>query len=181
VSTGESTSTGDFPNDDCWIFSKRCKVKHAPSLLGIRGRVFDRRQSNDDAESGFDVRGKVHIISLTADPRLIDWEQMDMIADGYSPEFLEILGEFLAEIPVMLESLAGLESSGDLDKASKVAHQIKGSAANFGFLAVSSAAAEIESLTKSGSRENVGSLIGRAENDFGLSVVELREKRAGQV
>ena len=116
-----------------------------------------------------------------ADPRLIDWEQMDMIADGYSPEFLEILGEFLAEIPVMLESLAGLESSGDLDKASKVAHQIKGSAANFGFLAVSSAAAEIESLTKSGSRENVGSLIGRAENDFGLSVVELRDKRAGQV
>lgn len=30
----------------------------------------------------------------------IDWEQLDMIADGFTPDFVEIYREYLAEIPV---------------------------------------------------------------------------------
>jgi len=104
-----------------------------------------------------------------------------MIADGYPPEFVEILREFVAEIPPMLDSLVALEGTKDMEKIGRVAHQIKGSAANFGFRGVSSAAAEIEMLAKRGSWENGSTLIAQAQRDFGISMDELRDKRGIEI
>lgn len=108
---------------------------------------------------------------------LIDWEQMDMIADGYTPDFVDIFREFAAEIPVLLGQLEGLAGQGDCEAIARLAHQIKGSSANFGFKQLSGAAAEIESRAKGGSAEGLEGLLERARTGFGNALAELRTQR----
>lgn len=108
----------------------------------------------------------------------VDWEQMDMIADGYPPEFIEIFREFAAEIPGLLDSLAEAHRSGDSQLAGRIAHQVKGSAANFGFSGLSASAAAVETLAKTGSFAGFDSLLNQARNDFDDALNEVREKRS---
>lgn len=81
---------------------------------------------------------------------LIDWEQLDMIADGYTEDFVEIYREFLAEIPLVVEEISQAIVVSDSTQVARKAHQLKGASANFGFLAVSSLSATLESEAKSG-------------------------------
>jgi len=111
----------------------------------------------------------------------IDWEQMDMIADGYSAEFLEILNEFASEMPALLANLQTACATGECDEVIKVAHQIKGSAANFGFRSVSTAAAEIESRAKAGSLDGCVEQLALAQTAFSASLDELRASRGVSV
>jgi HPt (histidine-containing phosphotransfer) domain-containing protein len=113
-----------------------------------------------------------------SEPRVtVDWEQMDMIADGYPPEFIDIFREFAAEIPGLLESLAEAHRCGDSQLARRIAHQVKGSAANFGFSGLSTSAAVIETLAKTGSFDRFDSLLSQARSDFDDAMNEVREKR----
>jgi len=87
----------------------------------------------------------------------IDWEQLDMIADGYPPDFVEIYRVFELDFPSILVKLDSALAAGDAVAASRAAHQAKGSAANFGFIEFSSGMAQIEQSAK------LGALAGLAE------------------
>lgn len=108
---------------------------------------------------------------------LIDWEQLDMIADGFTPDFVEIYVEYLAEIPVLIKELQSKIAANDTVNASKVAHQIKGSSANFGFIGVSHPVAQIEANAKAGSLANAATLASEAALNFDAAVVEVKSKR----
>lgn len=108
---------------------------------------------------------------------VIDWEQLDMIGDGFTPDFVEIYHEYLAEIPGLFASLREKIAQGDAAQASKVAHQIKGSSANFGFIGVSQPVAAIEMDAKGGSLASAPGLLFQAENGFKTAAAEVKAKR----
>lgn len=113
---------------------------------------------------------------MTSD--LIDWEQLDMIADGFTPDFVEIYQEYLAEIPDLLANLRQAVLAEDAPISARLAHQIKGSSANFGFIAVSLPAATLEQEAKGGSLARGLDLVGEAENGFQAAMAEVKA-RAG--
>ena len=114
---------------------------------------------------------------MTDKLQVIDWKQMDMIADGYTLDFVEICREFSGEIPGLFATLADVCKANDIAKAARVAHQIKGSAANFGFVGVSVPMAALEAVAKSGSLEGFSDLLERARANFDQARAELLERR----
>lgn len=107
----------------------------------------------------------------------VDWEQLDMIADGFTPDFLEIYQEYLAEIPVLLADLRQKIAGGDATQVARSAHQIKGSSANFGFVGVSAPMATLEQEAKAGSIANATAYLEQAEEGFKNGLAEVKEKR----
>ncbi len=97
-----------------------------------------------------------------------------MIADGYTPEFLEILREFATELPALIDALSAAGEANDLAEVARVAHQIKGSAANFGFRAVSAMAASIETAAKAGTWDEFPARSAEATALWNASLAELR-------
>lgn len=110
-------------------------------------------------------------------PQVLDWEQLDMIADGFTPDFVEIYQEYIAEIPSLFSELRNKINSGDALQTSKVAHQLKGSSANFGYIGVSRPMAELEQEAKGGSLARAAELLGSAEQGFSLAVAEVKVQR----
>lgn len=108
---------------------------------------------------------------------VIDWEQLDMIADGFTPDFVEIYHEYLAEMPGLLASLREKVSQNDAVQAAKVAHQIKGSSANFGFIGVSQPVASLEMEAKGGSLASAASQLAQAEAGFKAAAAEVKTRR----
>jgi FOG: HPt domain len=108
---------------------------------------------------------------------VIDWEQLDMIADGFTEEFVEIYREFLAEIPQLLAALQTHLEAADATQVARLAHQIKGSAANFGFIAVSGPMASLEHAAKGGSLAGGADLLATAQTGFASAVREVQERR----
>lgn len=112
---------------------------------------------------------------MPEDEQLVDWEQVDMIADGYTPDFLDIFREFAAEMPRLIGALE--EASADPAAVARVAHQLKGSAANFGFQALSKAAAVIEATAKAGSLDHFPERLAAARTVLDASMAECQAKR----
>ena len=108
----------------------------------------------------------------------IDWEQLDMIADGFTPDFVEIYREYLAEIPVRFIELRNKIRANDPNQVARAAHQLKGSSANFGFIGVSQPTAKLEQEAKSGSLTNASLYLSEAENGFALAVSEVRARQS---
>lgn len=96
-----------------------------------------------------------------------------MISDGFSAEFVEIYDEFVVETPRLIENLAECVAGGDVAATARAAHQLKGSAANFGFVGVSDAAKEIEFAAKAGSIEGAGDRVAAARAAFQAGVSEV--------
>ena len=107
----------------------------------------------------------------------IDWEQLDMIADGFTPDFVEIYEEFLQETPGLFLQLRHLLTANDPLAASKIAHQIKGSCANFGFIGVSQPMAKLEIDGKAGTLQSAPEWLREAENAFQQAALEVKAKR----
>lgn len=108
---------------------------------------------------------------------VIDWEQLDMIADGFSEELVEIYREFLAEVPGLLGTARENIAAADAVQAARTAHQLKGSAANFGFISVSGPMAALEREAKEGRLEKAGDYVAEAEAGFAAAVAEVRALR----
>lgn len=104
---------------------------------------------------------------------ILDWEQLDMIADGFTPDFVDIYREYLAEIPVLFNDLRAKIQAGEAALAARVAHQIKGSSANFGFTGVSQPVANIEQEAKAGSLMNAARYLAESEEGFRRAVAEV--------
>ena len=107
---------------------------------------------------------------------ILDWEQLDMIADGFTPDFVEIYREYLAEIPILFNDLRTKIQAGDAAMASRIAHQIKGSSANFGFTGVSQPVASLEMEAKEGSLAQAGLYLSQSEEGFRQAVEEVRSR-----
>lgn len=108
---------------------------------------------------------------------IIEWDRLDMMADGYTPDFVNICREFIKEIPLLFSTLEHVLQENDVEKARRVAHQIKGSAANFGFVGVSIPMADLESSAREGSLEGATAKLQRARECFALAAAEFCEKR----
>ncbi len=108
---------------------------------------------------------------------VIDWEQLDMIAGGFTPDFVEIYHEFVAEIPGLLAAARENAAAADALQASRTAHQIKGSSANFGFVGVSEPMASLEREAKGGSLEKAAEYIAAAEAGFEAAVAGVKAQR----
>jgi len=116
--------------------------------------------------------------SMSTENELIDWEQLDMMADGYTPDFVEIYREFLEQTPGLFTRLENHLAAGDLHGAKDAAHKIKGSAANFGFLGVSAPMARLEHQIKEAEILDGGPIwLREARENFERSQAEVREKR----
>ena len=101
-----------------------------------------------------------------------------MMAEGYTPDFVEIYREFLDQTPDLLNNLDQHVLAGTVDGVRDVAHKIKGSSANFGFVGVSSPMADLEIQAKAkGSLEGAAAWIIEARRNFEKSRTEVREKR----
>ncbi len=108
---------------------------------------------------------------------LIDWEQLDMIADGFEPEFVEIYHEFLAEMPGLFASMREKMAANDALQVSRVAHQIKGSAANFGFIGISQPFSALEQESKGGSIANAATYLAQGEAALQGATAEVKSQR----
>jgi HPt (histidine-containing phosphotransfer) domain-containing protein len=107
----------------------------------------------------------------------IDWQQLDMIRESFSEEFSEVYQEFLREIPQLHTALREAVAAGQVESAAKLAHQIKGTAANFGFGGVSAAAAALETQAKAGSLEGAAERLAEGEAAFQAAVTEVKSQR----
>lgn len=107
----------------------------------------------------------------------IDWQQLDMIRESFAEEFAGVYGEFLEEIPQLLGALKEEIAAGNVEGSAKLAHQIKGTAANFGFAGVSAAVAALELQAKAGSLEGAPGRLAEAEEAFNSVVTEVRSLR----
>ena len=109
---------------------------------------------------------------------LIDWEQLDMMADGYTPDFVEIYRKFLGQTPGLLKALEQHLLEGDVGAARDAAHKIKGSSANFGFVGVSESMSRLELRAKeAGDLEGARERMLEACGNFEKSRIEVHEKR----
>jgi len=79
---------------------------------------------------------------------VVDWDQLDMVAFGYTPDFVEIYNEFLAQTPVLLDAIEVARLRDDVSAVADLSHKLKGSALNFGFSGVSAPMALLERSTK---------------------------------
>ncbi|MBX3322630.1 MAG: Hpt domain-containing protein [Phycisphaeraceae bacterium] len=61
------------------------------------------------------------------------------------PEMKELIGLFIQELPQRVAALEQAWNSADLGSLRRLAHQLKGSAAGFGFESIGIAAGELES------------------------------------
>jgi len=96
----------------------------------------------------------------------LDWEQLEMITDHFAPDFMEIYDEFLIDAPKMLADMSNLLARGEPTSVARAAHQLKGSAANFGFLAVRTPMAELEAEAKAQNLSRAAELVAAATAGF---------------
>jgi len=60
------------------------------------------------------------------------------------PDMGELIAEFAGEMPSRVEALESVAQAGSIDDLQRLAHQLKGAGAGYGFEPVSSAAARLE-------------------------------------
>lgn len=100
-----------------------------------------------------------------------------MIADGYTEDFVEIYREFEQDLPSILDRLQAAVAANDASGTAKLAHQAKGSAANFGLVAFSAQMAEIEQTAKLGAGVGVDGAVVRAREIFANSLAAIKAER----
>jgi HPt (histidine-containing phosphotransfer) domain-containing protein len=80
---------------------------------------------------------------------------------GGDPGFLgELIGDFLADAPMQLDSLRQTAASGDAAGARRAAHTLKGNARTFGAAELASLCAEIEAAAGAG---HIGTVLARVD------------------
>lgn len=100
-----------------------------------------------------------------------------MLIETFGDDFSSVYEEFCTEIPSLVESLKQLVNSGDAGATARMAHQIKGASANFGFAGVSQAAAALDVEAKGGSLAGAQGYIAEMEDCFKRSIDEVRASR----
>jgi len=107
----------------------------------------------------------------------VDWELLDAIADGYDQKFLEIFQEFVDTTPDLFTKLDQELSAGDLEQASRTAHQIKGCVANFGLEDLAETMRQIEFGAKEGRSEGLAEKSRSGREQFAAAIAEVKAQR----
>lgn len=97
---------------------------------------------------------------------LIDSTQFEELREGCGEVFDEIYQELLELTPKLFDELESQINAGQAEEAGRTAHQIKGSVANFGFLAVREKMFAIEQTGKAGSLEGAAENLSNARRLF---------------
>ncbi|MEO6848679.1 MAG: Hpt domain-containing protein [Chthoniobacterales bacterium] len=108
---------------------------------------------------------------------LIDWDQLDMIADGYTEDFVEIYKEFCQEVPLLFRELEDALSRSDVKAVASVSHTLKGSSSNFGMIAMGEFLKKIEFHAKNGSLDGLTETLGETKMVFENSIALIRDQR----
>jgi HPt (histidine-containing phosphotransfer) domain-containing protein len=107
--------------------------------------------------------------SVTAGEREIPvFDKADMLARLMDDEDLActVLGGFLEDIPKQIEVLKGYLEVGDVPRAERQAHSIKGASANVGGAVLRAVAFEMEKAGKAGDRKAVTARLPELEAQF---------------
>jgi HPt (histidine-containing phosphotransfer) domain-containing protein len=115
--------------------------------------------------------------AMSEAPARVDWEQLDMIADGFTPDFVEIYREFEIDLPRILGETEKALIAGDAVATARSAHQAKGSAANFGFFGFSDTMARIETQAKAGNLADIAAELATARRLFADSLEQVKRER----
>jgi len=104
---------------------------------------------------------------------LIDWDQLDAIADGWPEDFLAIFREFVRDLPSDFEAAGTAIAKADAAALKRHAHQAKGSAANFGFEGVRACALAMEDASKAGDFAAAAESLAAARQAFVAGLAEV--------
>jgi signal transduction histidine kinase/DNA-binding response OmpR family regulator len=66
------------------------------------------------------------------------------------PDFADLVGMFVSELPARLETIAAAAAAQDLERLRTLAHQLKGAAGGYGFPSITEAAKRLEDGAKAG-------------------------------
>ena len=113
---------------------------------------------------------------MNSESEIINWEQFDSITDNGAPDFMDIYQDFMDASPGLFESLKAAIQSQDSKAATSFAHQLKGSAANFGFVGVSEGAAVVETAARSGDFSRAITAFDQAWSAFGIGCEQVAAK-----
>ncbi|PWU07503.1 MAG: hypothetical protein C5B47_06010 [Verrucomicrobia bacterium] len=108
----------------------------------------------------------------------LDWAQFEAITCGLSPDFIEVYEEFEKELPQLFNDLQAAVASSSYCKVANLAHQIKGSAANFGFLRTSQEMNTLEYETQNESLQRGEEHLAAAREAFQRAQCEARTRMA---
>ncbi|MEO8207147.1 MAG: Hpt domain-containing protein [Chthoniobacterales bacterium] len=108
---------------------------------------------------------------------LIDWDQLDMIADGYTEDFVEIYRELSREIPTLFDELQKAIAEDKKEIVARSAHTIKGSTSNFGMLALGELMKKIEANALAGDLESLPGILQQARICFEESSKTIQAQR----
>lgn len=84
------------------------------------------------------------------------------------PEMSELVELFVSELPSRVDSLATALSSGEFAQLQRLAHQLKGASAGYGYPAIGQAAASVEETLRTGVEGDVAGLKDQVEGLIGL-------------
>ncbi len=71
------------------------------------------------------------------------------------PDMVELVELFVSEIPDRVESLRTCWNDRDIERLARLAHQLKGASAGYGFSPIGVAAGDLEQALRSGIEENI--------------------------
>jgi HPt (histidine-containing phosphotransfer) domain-containing protein len=106
----------------------------------------------------------------------LDWTQFEAITCGFSPEFIDVYREFESDLPQLFSALEKAIATSSFIQIINLAHQMKGSAANFGFIGTSHAMNELEQEAKKNSLKNAKTHLFRAQKAFQQAQFEVNKK-----
>ncbi len=85
----------------------------------------------------------------------------------------ELIGVFLAEVPVGLDDLKGFLSANNADGLCRCAHKMVSTAANLGAMSMADTLSKIERCARAGDLQQASSLFSTLESDFDEARAEL--------
>ena len=74
------------------------------------------------------------------------------------PDMTELVEMFVAELPNRVEAIVGAFRSGEAESIQRMAHQLKGASAGYGYPSIGEAAARVEHFFRSATDGQLGAL-----------------------
>ena len=115
-----------------------------------------------------------------SDHGVIDQAALDALSDmvGGDPAFVaEMIDAFLAETPLLLQTMQVALAEADAPELRRAAHSLKSNSATFGAGALSLICHELEDLSKVGTFDGTASLVAECLVEYGRVAAELTRAR----
>lgn len=106
----------------------------------------------------------------------LDVQMLAELAEALGDELKEITGYFIEQLEGQVADIQAAHAAGDPQRLNRLAHALKGSAANMGAVSLAQAAASIEKLALRGGDEPIAPLVASLP---GLALEAANALRAG--